>query len=166
MAGIIRGLSLTRPWPFAFKHGKRVENRSWRPSEKLIGCYIALHSAKSWSEDDREFIADKTGLYVPNRQECAHSVIFAVCRWRGVIILPTPETSEPGLYATGKEMPEDQSKWFFGPYGWLLSEYVELAEPIPCVGTTGLWTFDAKPDVLAAVRAGYLEQNREKTGML
>ena len=91
---IIRGLSLTRPWPFAFRHGKRVENRSWRPSGKLVGCYIALHAAQSFSEEDREFIAMVTGLDVP------HSEIFAVARWNGTIILPELETDEEGLAPT------------------------------------------------------------------
>ena len=146
----IRGLSLTRPWPFAFHHGKRVENRSWRPPGKLVGCYIALHAAKSFSEEDREFIAMVTGLDVPPKSDCPHSEIFAVARWNGVIILPEPETDEEGLIPTGQGLADNQSQWFFGPYGWLLEEYVQLPEPVKATGARGLW--DIKPDVLVEVR--------------
>lgn len=148
----IYGLSLSRPWPFAFKHGKRVENRSWRPAGRYKGAYIALHAAKSYDSEGRDYIAEATGLDVPTNKECPHSVIFAVCRWNGVIILPTPETHERGLIDTGTELASDQEKWFFGPYGWLLENYVELPEPVPCVGARGLWGFGDKPYELAAVR--------------
>ena len=75
---IIRGLSLTRPWPFAFVNGpeplqKRVENRSWKPPQFIIGNYLALHAAKSWAEDGREFIADVLGMDVPDNSNSPHS---------------------------------------------------------------------------------------------
>ncbi len=150
---LIRGLSLTRPWPFAFKHGKRVENRSWRPGGNLIGCYIALHAAQSFSEDDREFISVVTGLDVPKKADCPHSQIFAIARWNGVIILPDPKTSEENLFPTGVKLGEDQQQWFFGPYGWMLEDYVELPTPVECVGARSLWNL--KPEVLSAVREQY-----------
>ena len=150
---MIRGLSLTRPWPFAFKHGKRVENRSWRPSGTLKGCWIALHAAKSWSEDDREYITNATGLYVPTKKECPDSQIFALARWDGEIILPTPETEEPDLIPGGWPLPEDQEKWFFGPFGWLLKDYFELPEPVGCDGALSLWKLPTP--VLDEVRRQY-----------
>jgi hypothetical protein len=144
---IIRGLSLTRPWPFAFvaQYGgepKRVENRSWYPPDYIVGNYIALHAAKSWDEEDREYIADITGLYVPSKKESAHSEIFAVCRVRGYAL-------NPG------DVPANQRQWFFGPYGWLLDDYVQLDEPVPCVGARGLWGFEKKQDELAQLRLIY-----------
>lgn len=155
----IRGLSLTRPWPFAFHHGKRIENRSWRPPGRLIDCYIALHAAKSWDEDDREFIAKALNLSVPDNQSSPHSQIFAVCRWRGVVILPTPTTKEDGLIATGRQTPDEQDKWFFGPYGWLLEDYVELPEPVECKGAQGLWNLPE--DVKVIVREQYQKAERK-----
>lgn len=142
----IRGLSLTRPWPFAFNHRpvpKRVENRGWRPHD-YVGNYVALHAAQSWDEDDREFIADKTGLYVPSNRESPHSQIFAVARYAGCV-----EDEDDARLG-------EQRVWFFGPVGWLLDDYVELAEPVPCTGARGLWTFDEKPDALAALRVVYM----------
>jgi hypothetical protein len=153
MKGEIRGLSLTRPWPFAFHHGKRIENRSWRPSGRLIDCYIALHAAKSWSEDDREFIQEALRLPVPDRKASPDSQIFAVARWRGGIVLSTPLTNESGLRPTGSILPPEQDKWFFGPYGWLFEDYVELPEPVQCIGARGLWILPE--DVKALVREKY-----------
>lgn len=31
------------------------------------------------------------------------------------------------------------SKWFMGPFGWLLEDITPLRTPIPCRGMQGLW---------------------------
>jgi hypothetical protein len=146
---IIHGLSLTRPWPFAFVNGpeplqKRVENRSWKPPQSIVGNHLALHAAKSWSEDGREFIADVLGIEVPNNADSPHSQIFAVCRVTGYV----EDTSDDRL------TPE-QRGWFFGPYGWLLDDFVKLVDPVPCTGAMGLWGFDKKQEALEALRTSY-----------
>lgn len=156
---IIRGLSLTRPWPFAFKHGKLVENRSWRPPSYLAGCYFALHAARSWSEEDREFIADRTGLYVPSKKESPHSQIFAVVRWRGEVAGRDMNDGLPGIKNIMDKLPADQDRWFFGPFGWLFKDYVELREPIACTGALGLWTI--RPTTLEKVRTEYAKSKIE-----
>jgi hypothetical protein len=145
----ILGLSLTRPWPFAFTHGpelarKRVENRSWPPPPFMVGQYLALHAAQSWSEDDREWIEWATGLTVPGKADSPHSQIFAVCRLAGFV-----------TDADDVRLVPDQRKWFFGPYGWLLDEFVELVEPVPCKGAQKLWNFAWRPAELDALRASY-----------
>jgi hypothetical protein len=151
-ANRIRGLSLTRPWPFAFTEGpqelqKRVENRSWKPPRTILGQYVALHSAKSWSEEDRDFIAEAMGLTVPRKSDFPHSEIFAVCRVMG--------------YATSEsQLPPLQQVWFFGPYGWLLTNFVKLVRPVPCAGALSLWSFDDKPEVLELLRDSYRDSIR------
>lgn len=146
----IRGLSLTRPWPFAFLHAgaetepKLIENRSWPPPPFIVGGYLALHAAKSWDEGDREWIEHMTGLSVPRNRDSPHSQIFAVCRVAGY--------AENSLDV---RVPVNQRMWFFGPYGWLLDEFVELVEPVPCVGAQKLWTFDGRQPELHALRLSY-----------
>ena len=138
---LIKGLSLTRPWPFAFTHGgKLVENRSWKPPKNMIGQFIALHAAKSWSEDDRMFINRVTGLEVPRKQSCTHSEIFAVGKLTGYV-------------EHESQLPPEQVRWFFGPYGWMIDELVILTSPVKCTGALRLWTL--KPDVLAELRESY-----------
>jgi hypothetical protein len=101
-----------------------------------------LHSAQSWSEDDREFISEVLGMEVPAKKETPHSEIFAVCRLKAYV---TDEAQLPPL----------QQVWFFGPYGWLLSDLVRLPEPVPCIGALSLWKLEDRPGVLEAVRDGY-----------
>jgi hypothetical protein len=147
----IRGLSLTRPWPFAFVNGpvqyqKRIENRSWKPPKSLIGHFMALHAAKSWSEDDREFISETMRLDVPGKADSSHSEIFAVCMLGGWI-----------EHDQDFRLEREQRRWFFGPYGWLIAEFVPLVTPVRCSGAQGLWTFSDKPDELKALRESYKE---------
>jgi hypothetical protein len=148
--GAIRGLSLTRPWPFAFVNKgvgtepKLVENRSWRPPHFIIGNYLALHAAKSWDEDDREWIEHVTGLFVPRNRDSPHSQIFAVCR----VIDYVEDLHDPRLSVSRRV-------WFFGEFGWLLDDLVELVEPVPCTGGLGLWTFDKRQAELHALRLSY-----------
>lgn len=122
----IRGLSLTRPWPWAFVNGpvlKRIENRSWNcPAGIQRRLQIALHAAKSWDEQDREFISKVTGLDCPPKSDHPDSVIFAVCR------VERTATQLLGV------LPAEQRVWFFGPYGWILSHFVKLVEPVSCKG--------------------------------
>lgn len=152
----IRGLSLTRPWPMAFIRGpvqlqKRVENRDWKPPAALVGCHVALHSAKSWDESAREFIADVLGIEIPGRKDFPHSQIIAVCRLSGFVADLTARASlrDP----TPDTLSAEQQGWYFGPYGWTLEDLVELPEPVPCKGALGLWRL---PDnVLVEVREQY-----------
>ena len=37
------------------------------------------------------------------------------------------------------------SRWFVGPFGWLLADVRALAAPVPCRGAQGLWAIP--PDV-------------------
>ncbi|MGA9769137.1 MAG: hypothetical protein WBV94_08860 [Blastocatellia bacterium] len=146
----IRGLSLTRPWPFAFVNGppeiqKRVENRSWLVPAHLRGCYIALHAAKSWDEGDREIISDALGIDVPAKAESAHTQIFAVCQ---INICAQPNDSRIRL---------PQRRWVMGPYVWICENFVKLIEPVICTGAQGLWTFDQKQDELKHLRKAYRE---------
>ena len=148
----VRGLSLTRPWPWAFVNGpvpKRIENRSWPPPRSIMGSHwIALHAAKSWDEDDREFIEDITGIAVPPRDHHPHSVIFAVCR------VPVYVHSNQTAF-TDNVLEGRQRRWFFGPYGWVIRDFVALVQLVACKGAQGLWGFDNKQAELAELRRVY-----------
>lgn len=141
----LKGFSLTRPWPFAFTNSdKRIDNRDWQPKQSALGQWVALHSAKSWSESDRQFISRVTGLNVPGISEFPHSEIFAVCRLAGII-----QTSrDPRLLP-------DQHKWFFGIYAHLFDEFLTLKHPVACAGKPGYFRLDEK--VIEEVRLSYRE---------
>lgn len=148
----VRGLSLTRPWPWSFVNGpfpKRIENRSWPPPRSIISThYIALHAAKSWDEEDREFIEDVTGIAVPPRTEHPDSNIFAVCRVPTYVDINQRSFNESAIQ-------QDQRRWFFGPYGWIIADFVALVEPVFCKGAQGLWGFENKQSELAELRRVY-----------
>jgi hypothetical protein len=70
MKSEIRGLSLWRPWPWAFLNGpedrrKRIENRGWAPPKWMTGQYLALHAAQHWDKEAVEFIEEQLGVKVP-----------------------------------------------------------------------------------------------------
>lgn len=147
----IRGLSLARPWPFAFTDGpierrKRVENRSWMPSRGMMGHFIALHAAKSYDEADREFITRTLGVEAPSKSDSRHSEIFAICR----VVAVVSSEKDPRLDSFGAE---SQRRWFFGPWGWLLADFCALNRPVACGGSQGLWTIPE--NVLTEVRRVY-----------
>jgi hypothetical protein len=143
-----RGLTLTRPWPYAFTHGpiqyqKRIENRSWIVPRFLRGIPIALHAGKGWDEGDKEFIEDTMRAVIPGRDQHPHSVIFAVCT---VKICPGPDDFR---------IREEQKRWAFGPFCWIIKDLVELIEPVACKGAQGLWTFDKRERELAELQRVY-----------
>lgn len=154
----VRGLSLTRPWPWAFVNGpfpKRVENRTWRPAASLISThYIALHAAQSWDEHDRDVIELITGIVVPPKDQHLHSAIFAVCRITDVVEEDGTATLEPS-----------QERWFFGPFGWIVGDFVKLIAPVACKGAQGLWGFENKQTELAELRRVYAASLASQKGI-
>jgi hypothetical protein len=51
--------------------------------------------------------------------------------------------------SSAEELPPDQRRWFFGPYGFLLSR-IQPIKLIPCAGRLGFFPID--PDIELAVR--------------
>jgi hypothetical protein len=43
------------------------------------------------------------------------------------------------LYLKGEAPTLTKSPWFFGPVGWLISDALDLAEPVPMKGRLGLF---------------------------
>jgi len=138
----VRGLTLTRPWPWAFEHaGKRVENRGWAPPAYIIGGTVALHAALGFDYGALEkFVSGQFGVEaskVPTDPK-AHpaGVVFALARVRGHYMLDAGD--------------RNHDRWAFGPEVWQLPEYISLPEPVPCRGYQKLWKLP--PDVFDAVR--------------
>jgi ASCH domain len=131
----MRALSFSQPWLWSILHaGKRVENRPWNAPLSAIGQRFALHAAKSWDPDAIGFMR-KLGLEPPGMYDLKKST----CRKRyptsclvGVATLDRTVTSD-------KNLPDDQKRWFFGEYGWILTDVIPFFEPIPATGKLGLW---------------------------
>lgn len=131
IAARVRGLTLTRPWPWAFASaGKRVENRSWRPPSYCALQWIALHAGQGFDREVIElFRAGEFGdlaLAVPEQEhEHPKGAIVALARIGDVTYLDAEDRSP--------------DRWAFGPVVWCFDRVLILREPVPCRGFQGLW---------------------------
>jgi hypothetical protein len=129
----VKALTLLRPWAYAITHlGKRVENRTWRPSAAMIGVQIAIHAGKGKDNPGAEWILD-SGL----------AATLPPLAWQ--------ETAIVGVATISGIVEGSDSPWFFGPYGWVLSEVKAVDVPVPCKGALGLWEIPAH--VIADMRS-------------
>lgn len=139
----IRGLTLHRPWAWAFRHaGKTVENRRWTPPKHLLGGFVALHSGFAWDEAAYEkmrtgFFGDRAKL-VPI--ECYHQpgMITGVARLRGWTEVPLARRVVPR-----------PDPFEFGPFAWNLDEFRWFDTPILCRGFQRLW--NVHPSILKEI---------------
>ena len=127
----MKALSIKQPWLYAITDlDKRIENRIWKPPEKIIGQKIALHAAKY---DDLE----------------AYSLVFKITHVR---LLPS-DLHRSAIIATAiikGYIEQSNDKWFLGPYGWILDNIKVLSEPVFCRGNQKLWSIPS--DVMALIK--------------
>lgn len=138
----IRGLTLHRPWPWAFTHAdKRVENRTWPPPDHILDGWIALHSGQQYDLGAEVRMA--TGDFGAAAEACPlgddkhlSGVITAVALL---------DHFEPRLAPT--------DPWAFGPFCWHFCEVWVLPRPVPCKGARGLWRL--RQDTFEAIAAAW-----------
>jgi hypothetical protein len=134
----IKGLTLHGPWTHAILYaGKDIENRDY-PCYLKIGDYIALHAGKTYDWQG----AISIGLITrelgrpytpPVEQDYKAGFIYGVAQFAG-------------------NVEDSDSPWFFGDYGWQLTNVVAI-EPVVCRGKQGLFALD--PVVLMMVRRNW-----------
>ncbi len=147
--GRMHGLTLHRPWDYAMvRQGKDVENRPWKPWPRIIGARIALHAGMRYDDAGAGFIDSLCGLgYAPTESESRGGAIVATTRIEGWV-------HESGSFAgVPPEVAREarRSRWFMGPYGWIVRDTRALRQPVPCRGAQGLWRvpFEVEAQVLA-----------------
>lgn len=130
--------------------GKRVENRSWRPPEKLIGQRLALHAGAKIGGTGR---FETAASAVRGTAARAHYIVklhrFGAIDIEGALlhvpiraVVATFELGKPWR-ATGEGWEsDDPDTWC-----WPLLDVRVLPEPVPAVGRQGLWTL---PEDVAA----------------
>ena len=148
----LRALTLWRPWPHAiFYGGKRIENRPWKPWERIIGHYIALHAGLKYDANGAEDMRE-LGLYDPPGDEwCPRGCIVGVARIVGYV-----EEKEGVFFdQVGPEFNVDEKVWFSGPFAWKLDDVVPFMSPVKAKGAQGLWVVsdDIRKQVRQAHRA-------------
>lgn len=140
----MKALSFSQPWLWAVLHaGKHVENRSWAPPIHMIDQRIALHAAASW-DGKPEYQTVHAGL-----AGCAKLTPIGY-----LLALGIEPPQRRALYDAGvicatavidrvvtedRTLPEDQKRWFFGTFGWILRDVRLLNTPVVATGKLGLW---------------------------
>lgn len=136
----MKALSFSQPWLWAVLHaGKHVENRTWAPPIEMIDQRIALHAAKSWDKERNYGTRDgrvvtATGYLLSLKLDPpGHKESYPQSAIVGVATIDRIVTSPKSLSA-------DQTRWFFGPFGWILKDVRVLKTPVAATGKLGLWT--------------------------
>jgi len=150
----VRALTVLQPWASCIAYfGKRVENRTWRPPESMLGQRIAIHAGVGLDKSGWDAFWTNRDLVGPNT-----CISFAMG-----LMLASPKAGRGVILATAvieRITTEGDSPWFTGPFGWVLRE-VETLEPddwVKCRGAQGLWTLPA--DVESAVLAARKHRGR------
>ncbi len=147
----IKGLSISRPWPWAFEHPavpKRIENRTWK--KPFWADWIALHAAKSWDQTGLDYLQRVCPEIPTEKALHPDSQIFAVCRVKTCLKFSPMDVT--GYDA--KRLFGDQGIWAFGPFCWVIIDLVMLKDPVPCSGARGLWSLE--DDAFEALHESYL----------
>jgi hypothetical protein len=112
--------------------GKDIENRSWTPSDKLIGQRIAIHAGqKTGGSTDQ--IRD---AYPDVPKQFPRGVILGTVRLKGYV----DQDQETVVGLTKAEVRRaERSEWAGGPCLWVLEDPRPFTNPVPCSGKLGLW---------------------------
>lgn len=110
----MKAISIRQPWVWAILHcGKDVENRTWATKHRGP---IALHASKNYDRDGHKYIEEVMGLSVP---------------------ADLPQGGIVGVAELLDCVTTHSSRWFHGPYGWVLVSVTPLAVA-PYPGKLGL----------------------------
>ncbi len=132
----MKALTLTQPWAQLVIDGRKVfETRSWRTN--YTGP-LAIHAAKGWTADDRQFARDLG--YAPAalpRGAVLGTVTLIRCQGTEDLVAYLETKGDRGLFEL---MVGDYSD---GRYAWRLAHVAAFPEPIPARGSLGLWDWEA-----------------------
>lgn len=121
----MKAISVMPPWPWAIFHlGKDIENRNRRWSHRGP---LLIHASKTWDQEGYDFIANELCLNVPPKSMHVFGEIVGVTYMLASVLLSS-------------------SKWFRGPYGYVLKDSREFRASIPWRGMPG--PFDVPDEVI------------------
>lgn len=131
----LRALTLWQPmaWAVAARH-KPIENRPKPPPRAMIGVPFVVHAGLRWDEGHAAMVRELVGELPPAAR--IHGAAIAVA----TIVHVVDETS--------LDLSEEERRWFFGPFGYVLADVVAIPEPIPCRGFQGFWPLSMDVDHL------------------
>lgn len=136
---MMQALSIRAPWWWFILHGgKDIENRDW--STKFRGT-ILVHSSKWFNLQDVVMDSEEAVRIAQDygHPESESGYTFRQLRDAGGFIVGQVDIVDCVTHSA--------SPWFFGRYGFVLSNPHAYAVPYPCKGDLGL--FEVLPTELA-----------------
>lgn len=117
----ILALTVRQPWAWAIFHGKDVENRSWPTRYRGL---VAIHAAAGMTRPEYAEAAALIRQYadapLPAFDDLVRGAVLGTARLIDCV------TDSP-------------SPWFFGDYGFCLTDAVLFDQPLPARGALGFW---------------------------
>lgn len=116
----MKALSLTQPMAWAIFNGKDVENRTW-PTRFRGRIYV--HASQGFNREHWLWMAaneNRLCIFLPDTHEFIHGAIIGEVDIVGCV-------------------QNHSSRWFFGPYAFLLANPVAYKTHIPCKGMLGFF---------------------------
>lgn len=137
----MKAISLWQPFASAIAlRYKRIETRHWRTN--YVGP-IAIHAAKRWTREEREFVLDlRSRLPMP-----ANLPLGAIVATATLYDCMRTEYLLNEMHVT--ELERHFGNFARGRYAWLLRDIVRIEKPIPYKGMQGMFNI---PDELIGDR--------------
>jgi hypothetical protein len=132
-------LTLTQPYATLIAVGvKTIETRSWGTPYR---GELAIHAAKAWPADEREWQFSDRGFWAPllrrlglrSVSDFPRGVVVATCRL--VDCVPTDRLARAALRDEERALGDFSG----GRFAWMLADVAPLPEPAPARGSLGLW---------------------------
>lgn len=140
----MKALSLSQPWAWVVVcGGKRIENRKWAPPVAMLGQEFAIHAAKSWDQEAFEDLVDGEYGPIPGLPDRKELYTFGAVIGTAVLRDYLDGTMYTIDIDTHPGCPDDQRRFFFGPYGFLLDNVRPVAPAVPCRGLLNFWELPA-----------------------
>lgn len=129
-------LTVRQPWADCILyHGRRIENRAWKPPQRIIGERIAIHAGKE--------LDTYAGFRAASQAAGADLWKQVYSMRRGAVVATAVVTG-----SCSAESKEADSVWFTGPIGWLLDDIRILPRPVLARGYQGVWKWAYKADMV------------------
>lgn len=113
----MKAISIQQPWAWAILHaGKDIENRAWSTSYRGD---LAVHATQIQPASRLP-----SGVSVPPEQDLVLGSVI-------------------GLVQIADVVTESSSRWFSGPFGFVLRNPRPLARPVRCPGDQKIWDLPA-----------------------
>jgi len=113
----MKALSIRQPWAWLIVNGiKDIENRKWSTTYRGP---VLIHASKKWDQNGFDY-ADAMGEFVPNREDHIFGAIIGKVNLVDCVM-------------------SHNSKWFFGPQGFVFKDPIELEIPVPYRGQLGFF---------------------------